>query len=169
MAASIARKTGKVIGIIVAILIVFVLALVAFLTVAEYNPPATQEIEIHGMARETIEPGQSLSVVTWNAGYGGLSKQADFFMDGGDGVRTVSHDGVLANLTGIEDELAALDPDFIFLQEVDQDSERTYGINERARLAAAFAPNTHQLMPSTSTWPTFPIPCRPSAPLRAAS
>lgn len=140
MAASIARKTGKVIGIIIAILIVFVLALVAFLTVTEYNPPATQEIEIHGMARETIEPGQSLSVVTWNAGYGGLSKQADFFMDGGDGVRTVSHDGVLANLTGIEDELATLDPDVIFLQEVDQDSERTYGINERARLAAAFAP-----------------------------
>ncbi len=50
MAASIARKTGKVIGIIVAILVVFILALVAFLTVTEYNPPATQEIEIHGMA-----------------------------------------------------------------------------------------------------------------------
>lgn len=92
------------------------------------------------MARETLEPGQSVSVVTWNAGYGGLSRQADFFMDGGDGVRTVSHDGVLANLAGIEDELAALDPDFIFLQEVDQDSERTYGINERARIATAFAP-----------------------------
>lgn len=140
MAASIARKTGKVIGIIVAILVVFILALVAFLTVTEYNPPATQEIEIHGVARETLEPGQSVSVVTWNAGYGGLSRQADFFMDGGDGVRTVSHDGVLANLAGIEDELAALDPDFIFLQEVDQDSERTYGINERARIATAFAP-----------------------------
>lgn len=90
--------------------------------------------------RETLDPGQSVSVVTWNAGYGGLSKQADFFMDGGDGVRTVSHDGVLANLAGIEDELAALDSDFIFLQEVDQDSERTYGINERARIATAFAP-----------------------------
>lgn len=140
MAASIARKTGKVIGIIVAILVVFILALVAFLTVTEYNPPATQEIEIHGVARETLEPGQSVSVVTWNAGYGGLSKQADFFMDGGDGVRTVSHDGVMANLAGIEDELAALDSDFIFLQEVDQDSERTYGINERARIATAFAP-----------------------------
>lgn len=140
MAASIARKTGKVIGIIVAILVVFILALVAFLTVTEYNPPATQEIEIHGVARETLEPGQSVSVVTWNAGYGGLSRQADFFMDGGDGVRTVSHDGVLANLAGIEDELAALDPDFIFLQEVDQDSERTHGINERARIATAFAP-----------------------------
>lgn len=140
MAASIARKTGKVIGIIVAILVVFILALVAFLTVTEYNPPATQEIEIHGVARETLEPGQSVSVVTWNAGYGGLSRQADFFMDGGDGVRTVSHDGILANLAGIEDELTALDPDFIFLQEVDQDSERTYGINERARIATAFAP-----------------------------
>lgn len=140
MAASIARKTGRVIGIVVAILVVFVLALVAFLTVTEYNPPATQEIEIHGTAREALEPGQSVSVVTWNAGYGGLSKQADFFMDGGDGVRTVSHDGVLANLAGIEDELTALDPDFIFLQEVDQDSERTYGINERARLAMSFAP-----------------------------
>lgn len=140
MAASIARKTGKVIGIIVAILVVFILALVAFLTVTEYNPPATQEVEVHGTARETLEPGQSLSVVTWNAGYGGLSEQADFFMDGGSGVRTVSHDGVLANLTGIEDHLTALGPDVIFLQEVDQDSERTYGINERARLATAFAP-----------------------------
>lgn len=140
MAASIARKTGKVIGIVVAVLVIFVAALVIFLTCTEYNPPATQDIEIHGTAHDELSAGESLSVVTWNAGYGGLSKQADFFMDGGDGVRTVSHDGVLANLTGIENELAALDPDVIFLQEVDQDSERTYGINERARLAKAFAP-----------------------------
>ncbi len=140
MEASIARKTSKVIGIIVAILIVFVAALVGFLTATEYNPPATQEVEIHGAPRGKLAVGDNISIVTWNAGYGGLSAEADFFMDGGDGVRTISHAGVLANLTGIEDELVSLDPDFIFLQEVDQDSERTYGINERARLATAFAP-----------------------------
>lgn len=101
--------------------------------------------------RETLEPGQSVSVVTWNAGYGGLSRQADFFMDGGDGVRTVSHDGVLANLAGIEDELAALDPDFIFLQEVDQDSERTYGTTNGRASPRRLPPRTHRPTPSTTT------------------
>ena len=140
MAASIARKTGKVIGIIVAILVVFVAALIGFLTATEYNPPATQEVEVYGTTNDSLVAGESFNVVTWNIGYGGLSEQADFFMDGGDGVRTISHAGVMENLAGIEDQLAELNPDFIFLQEVDQDSERTYGINERARLATAFAP-----------------------------
>ena len=140
MAASVARKTGKIVGIIVAVLVVFVAALVGFLTVTEYDPPATQEVEVHGTARGELAAGDDISVVTWNIGYGGLSAEADFFMDGGSGVRTISHDGVLANLSGIEKELAFLDPDFVFLQEVDQDSERTYGINERARLATAFSP-----------------------------
>ena len=140
MAASIARKTGKVIGIIVAILAVFVVALIGFLTATEYNPPATQEVQVYGTTNDSLVAGESFNVVTWNIGYGGLSEQADFFMDGGDGVRTISHAGVMENLAGIEDQLAELNPDFIFLQEVDQDSERTYGINERARLATAFSP-----------------------------
>ena len=142
------KRRGLVVRKIVKYFLFLVLAVaivaaggIGYLTVTEYRPAYAEDAQRGNVLRESkLTGGQTVRVLTLNTGYGGLDAGEDFFMDGGDGVRTVSHDGVLANLTGIEDELAALDPDFIFLQEVDQDSERTYGINERARLAAAFAP-----------------------------
>lgn len=134
------HRVGKVIGIIVAAIVVFAVCLVAFLTLTEYNPPREQEVTVYGTGSDKLASGATIDIVTWNIGYGGLSAQADFFMDGGSGVRSISRAGVEDNLASVGDELASLDPDFVFLQEVDQDSERTYGINERARLAMTFSP-----------------------------
>ena len=139
MAMAQAHHPGRIIGIVIAALVALLAALVLFLTVTEFNPAPEEDVRVQGTARGAIATGQDVDIVTWNIGYGGLSREADFFMDGGSGVRSVSRDGVEANLAAVESELSTLDPDFVFLQEVDQDSERSYGINEHATLATAFA------------------------------
>jgi endonuclease/exonuclease/phosphatase family metal-dependent hydrolase len=68
--------------------------------------------------------------MTWNVGYGALGDNADFFMDGGKSVNTADEARVKENLTGIADEIKTVDPDVLFLQEVDLNSSRSHDINE---------------------------------------
>ena len=162
MAASIARKTGKVIGIIVAILVVFILALVAFLTVTEYNPPATQEIEIHGVARKRLSPDKASGRHLERRRR--LSRQADFFMDGGDGVRTVSHDGILANLRHRRRTRRPRPRRYL---SAGRSGFRAHAWHQRtARLATAFAPEYASAYALNFDVAYVPYPCRPSAPSR---
>jgi endonuclease/exonuclease/phosphatase family metal-dependent hydrolase len=101
--------------------------------------------------------GQSLSVLTWNIGYGALGDQADFFMDGGKMVRTSSKTRVEENIRAVKEEISSLSPDFAFLQEIDRNSSRSYRINEYEELqtaaeASMFAQNYR------SVFVPYPIP-----------
>ena len=73
----------------------------------------------------------SLKIVTWNIGYGGLGSNMDFFYDGGTRIRDTKA-RTLENLEGVLAEMKALDADIYLLQEVDECSRRTYRINELA-------------------------------------
>ena len=81
---------------------------------------------------KTLSEGDSFSVLTYNTGYGALSKDEDFFMDGGSKVQPDSKEVVEKNLAGISDILKDQAADFYFLQEVDIDAKRSFHINERA-------------------------------------
>ena len=83
----------------------------------------------------------SLSILCWNIGYGGLGDDMDFFYDGGTQVRT-SRERTQANIDGIIAEIRRHSPDIILLQEVDECSRRTYRINEVEMLRGAF-PDYH--------------------------
>ena len=60
----------------------------------------------------------SLKIVTWNIGYGGLGGNMDFFYDGGTRIRDTKARS-LENLKGILAEMKALDADIYLLQEVE--------------------------------------------------
>ena len=81
-------------------------------------------------------PSQKLTVLSWNIGYSGLGKNADFFMDGGKGVRTQTKEQVQENLEAFASKLEAENPDFVLLQEVDRNSTRSYRINGVDTLSA---------------------------------
>ncbi len=147
------RRAGKIIGIAAAVCVAAFAALLVFLTAAEYRPAAVESVGITEGAggsekKDTPGPGTELTVVSWNAGYGALGDNADFFMDGGHMVVSADRERVNANLGGIADRLGELDADVVFLQEVDEDSARSHGIDEvsffRSRFGemdSAFAPN----------------------------
>lgn len=139
-------------------LLIFVVAtgLVTYLTVTEYRPEAIEEAEMlqSGVSESaTLQNNQkvledrTLRIITWNTGYGGLGKDADFFMDGGEGVQPETKEIVQNNLEGIAQELETVQADIVFLQEVDVEAKRSFGINqwqyywEKLQLNSAFAPN----------------------------
>lgn len=100
----------------------------------------------------------SLKIVTWNIGYGGLGSNMDFFYDGGTRIRDTKA-RTLENLKGILAEMKALDADIYLLQEVDECSRRTYRINELAMLQAAF-PEYHLYFACNYRSFFVPIPLR---------
>ena len=129
------RKILKAFLILVLFVVILAVAGVVFLSAAEYNPEPVEEIPIAFPLDRTLGTGHSLSVLSWNIGYGGLGKEADFFQDGGSGVRAADEATVRRYMAGIRDYIYSDTPDLILLQEVEENSTRTYGVNETELLA----------------------------------
>ena len=134
---STARKVLRVFAVIGKLLLGVLLAvavlaagLVGYLTVTEYNP-AHAELAERG-ANNTLGKltKTNLRLVTFNTGFGGLGEDADFFMDGGEGVNPTSQETVERNMIGIEEILSEQDADILLLQEVDTDSKRSFHLNQ---------------------------------------
>ena len=124
------KKVLKIIGITLLVIILAVLIFLGILTVVEFRPKAVERVDIMGNANSYISTDDEVSVLTWNIGYGGLSEDADFFMDGGNEVRAVDEEGVINNVNNILAKVEEVNADVIFLQEIDRDSTRSFRINQ---------------------------------------
>ena len=128
-----AKKCLKWTGICIGVVLLCAIALLLWLTIAEYKPAAVEEVEVGDVCPGVNEiyaegtplsVGDSLTVLSLNTGYGGLGKEADFFMDGGTGVAPSTSD-LEKNTHGIAARLRAEAADVYFLQEVDTNSSRS--------------------------------------------
>ena len=124
--------------IFIAAVVVCVGGVFAFLTATEYKPADVEKLDVAGNAKATCSVGDPLTIMTWNTGYGALGDNADFFMDGGEMVKSADEERVMLNMDGIMSQIEAVDPDIFFLQEADQDSARSYNIDEVAMLRDRF-------------------------------
>lgn len=115
--------------------------------ILEYRPEAIEPAEFisSGSVEKNVE---NLTILTWNTGYAGLGKNADFFMDGGVSSRPSSEDEVKENLNGIVSILRSHEADIMLLQEVDKSSSRTFKIDQSgvlknfyANFELSYAPN----------------------------
>lgn len=105
--------------------------LIGYLTVTEYDPDYAENAKMGSkQISASYQSAMPLRIVTFNTGYGALGEDADFFMDGGKSVTPESEAYIKENMNGIERILSEIDADIIFLQEVDTDSKRSYGINQ---------------------------------------
>lgn len=116
-------------GLILLIITFLILAtIVALLT--NYKPPERSVLEQMGVSKKEWINRDTLTLLSWNIGYGGLGEKMDFFYDGGEGVRPSkkyyrdSFDSIV-NLIRKADSL-----DFILLQEVDKKARRSYRENQ---------------------------------------
>ena len=125
------KKILKRVGVVILCIVLVVAAVLIFYTVREYRPKSIEFLNV-GNGTKTLSEGDSFSVLTYNTGYGALSKDEDFFMDGGSKVQPDSKEVVEKNLAGISDILKDQAADFYFIQEVDIDAKRSFHINERA-------------------------------------
>lgn len=132
------KKILKGIGIVLLAVIVAVGGFVGYLSIKEYKPDEVEEIDLNKLPNsETeviIEPlyfsGDTLSILSYNTGYSGLGDNADFFMDGGKEVCSTDEERMKQNMNDILSTIQSAKTDFVFLQEVDIDSSRSYGVNQ---------------------------------------
>ncbi|MGN1307075.1 MAG: endonuclease/exonuclease/phosphatase family protein [Faecousia sp.] len=134
---STARKVLRVFAVIGKLLLGVLLAvavlaagLVGYLTVTEYNPAHAELAERGANNALGKLTKTNLRLVTFNTGFGGLGEDADFFMDGGEGVNPTAQETVERNMIGIEEILSEQDADILLLQEVDTDSKRSFHLNQ---------------------------------------
>ena len=129
------KRTKKFIkrGISVILMIgVLIAAMLEVLTLTEYRPPEREQVAINNFGWESAKPGDSLKVLSWQIGFAaGGGKAAD-------------EESVRSNLSGIARETAQLDPDVVFLQEVDRDATRSHRIDEMIELVNVFI-DDHEL------------------------
>ena len=126
------KKLLKILlGIILVVIVAAALFLV-FLTLDEYRPADTEEIEVRGASSNNkVTAGETMSIITWNVGYAGLGKDSDFVMDGGGNAPSPDREKVNSYMQGIKAAIDAEDADIYLLQEVDVNSSRSFSTDER--------------------------------------
>jgi len=116
------------------VLLSLVLIALGVLLFFEWRPEALMNTPIFGKGALAGNSPDELELVSWNIGYCGLGKEADFFMDGGSQVRPPEQHLVENNLEAVRIYLENEPADIILLQEVDSTASRTFGIDQVARI-----------------------------------
>lgn len=91
-------------------------------------PPIVEAVPVAGGAPDRFA-GAELSILTFNIGYAGMGKDADFILDGGQQRRPRDKSLIENNLAAIVAWLAGADADVLLFQEVARPSFSTYGMD----------------------------------------
>lgn len=110
---------------------------VAYVFVSYYRLEDNISLGVENNKDSALIVGETMTIVSFNVGFGAYSSDYSFFMDGGEYSRAFSRDAVEQNITASAEYLAALAPDFIFVQEVDIASSRSYQVDKK-RLICSF-------------------------------
>ena len=123
-------KLIKGLGGILIICTITILGFLLFLTLTDYYPRVKESIGIVRKGLKLPPEKKEFSFLTWNIGYGGLGKKMDFFYEGGTRVRPKKKE-FEEYLNGICQTISKEDSvDFIFIQESDMHSKRSYYTDE---------------------------------------
>ena len=129
------RKIGKWVLLLIAAVVIFAVTMIGYLSITEYSPGEIETLAVTMNPRPyTMPMGKRMVAVSWNIGYGGLGRNQNFFMDGGDMVRPDRKQDVEENLAGIVSGLSQQKADLYLIQEADVNSKRSYYIDQRAAM-----------------------------------
>ena len=132
-------KIIKRISILLATLVCLFGIILLYFTLTTYNPEERQEISnlTKNPAFAEGSPGE-LTLLTWNIGYGGIGKKADSYFEGGKMGVPKYQKNVEKNLLAMKKVFKENPADIYFIQEVDQESSRTFYINEVKEIIDVF-------------------------------
>ena len=152
------KKLGKALLFILLAVVLVVVGVFGYLTVAEFRPDDVEPVALSGSSQKLLRTGELLDVLSWNVGYGALGEGSDFFMDGGESVMAADRPTVEKYLAGIREYIYTDAPDLVILQEVDANSKRSYGIDERAVLSGDALPVSAYAMNYSVDFVPYPVP-----------
>ncbi|MDR1150894.1 MAG: hypothetical protein LBK72_00210 [Bifidobacteriaceae bacterium] len=151
----------RLIAVLVVLLLIVVGLFLAICTATEFRPGDTESVRVdrHPAGVEVHVPGpeEPVTVLTFNIGYGGLGKDQDFFMDGGEMIEPAP-EAVDANMAGIRSAVLANPADIYLFQEVDTGSQRSHGHDEAAELREDSPMNSAFAYNFRSTYTPYPWP-----------
>jgi endonuclease/exonuclease/phosphatase family metal-dependent hydrolase len=123
------NKILKTILILIIALVIGFIGLIVYALISDFKPAVQIPISDNHSAA-VLKDSSELTLMTWNIGYCGLDKDMDFFYDGGTKVFTPK-EKCISNLSAVGKFIKQNDSiDFIFIQEMDKASKRSYYINE---------------------------------------
>jgi endonuclease/exonuclease/phosphatase family metal-dependent hydrolase len=155
------KKILKTLLVVIALVVIGFVGIIVYAIISDYKPKE-KEIISTGEKTEILNDSLEFSLITWNIGYCGLDKDMDFFYDGGKKVFTPEK-MCINNLLAVKEFLKQNNStDFIFLQEVDKDSKRSYNINEYDSLVKSL----NGYFPSfAKNYDVFFVPVPPATPM----
>ncbi len=125
-------------GILAAVLLAALIYLL-YVVFSFYRLEDNIPLSVTGEAAAEAPIGESLTLLTYNIGFGAYSDDYSFFMDGGEYARAFSEEAVIANTKGSISAAESADPDFLLLQEVDVYGDRSYHVDQTGMFADALS------------------------------
>lgn len=152
------KRVLKLLLILLLLILAAAAGLVIWLSATEFRPRSIEQVEVSGGSEfKELKLGEELELLCWNIGYGGLGKESDFFMDGGKNVAAADEAQVKGYLAGIQETVSNVDADFLMLQEIDSNSSRSFGIDQREYFGGSYAKSAYAMNYSCKFVP-FPWP-----------
>ncbi len=138
----------KIVALIFACIALAIGAYVAYVALTYSRISDNVALDVESDAGQTLEIGQEYTATTYNIGFGAYTPDYTFFMDEGrmlDGTekvgthaKAVSKASVVNCTSGAINTIKEIAPDFALFQEVDTDSDRSWHVNQREAITAAF-------------------------------
>ena len=114
--------------------LVIVIIYVAYVFLSYKRIEDCQTLTISSPVEKTelskVKTDEVYGAITYNAGFGAYLPEFSFFMDGGTESRAKDAESVYYSIDGAAELMKMYNPDFLFLQEIDLDSTRSYHINQ---------------------------------------
>ena len=145
------RHLPVIVKILAGLLLVCAVGIAGYIIYMQMNYYRIEDhtaLEAGNNQEQILKAGETYTAVTCNIGFGAYGPDYSFFMDTGemeDGARTVgkygkaiSRESVETNTESAAKELEKLNADFMLLQEVDVDADRSYHMNQKETLIERF-------------------------------
>lgn len=146
------KIVGKAVLALLALLVVFVGGYACYMQAHFYRIPDHQKLEVENNQSRLLETDKKYTATTYNVGFGAYNQHYSFFMDTGQykpgfrgGKKTrgkygkaVSKAAVLESTKGVAKTIRRQHADFMFFQEIDTNSTRSYHVNQVQRMERAF-------------------------------
>lgn len=128
------KRFWKILLSALLVLVLVVGGYVAYVFLDYYRLEDNLPLEVERSAFVNGMPavGETYRLVSYNIGFGAYSDDYSFFMDGGTESRARSVLDVHENIRGAMAAEEELEPDFLFIQEVDVDGTRSHHVNEKS-------------------------------------
>ena len=114
-----------------------------YVVIAYYRIEDNLALAVTNNSTGAIETDTTLTILSFNTGFGAYSEDYSFFMDGGEHSRAYSKDEAIKNVKGMIKTIESINPNLLLLQEVDIDATRSYHVNQANMYTEYFATKSH--------------------------